>query len=145
MKQIEDRINEIVKKIKQSENMSEYCFLKGYEAEDIAQPLTEFVIVVTTLDTLIDMQFLGEAVSKNLKGEMYVTNVKFRVYAPKDCGGSGLLDLSGALCDAIKKVDTEKMCKDIKIGAVSYDSEAMTVYRDVTVQFSFCLYEEVGA
>lgn len=143
MRQIEDNINELVLKIKQDENLKDYCFVKGFSATDHPNPLRGYLIAVSTLDTQVGTSFIGENVGENLKGSIFNATVKFRVYAPKKAGGDGLLSLSQILCEAIKRCDTQNVCEDISVSSIAFDNDAMTVYRDVVAELSFCMYEEV--
>ncbi len=143
MKQIEDYINELMLKIKKDDSLSQYCFVKGFSAREFPNPLTDYVIAVSTLDTQVGVEFFGETVGDNLCGSMYNATLKFRVYAQKNEGGEGLLALAHTLCEALKKNDSENTIQNITTSSISFDNDAMTVYRDVVAELSFCLYEEV--
>lgn len=144
MKQIEENINELVRKVKEDEEFSFYTFVKGFSALEHPNPLKGYLIAVSTLDTGTCTEFLGEDVGDNLRGSILNATVKFRVYAPKNDGGEGLLSLCCSLSDAIKRADTKNECDDIKVSGIAFDNDAKTVYRDVVVSLSFCLYEEVS-
>ena len=70
--------------------------------------------------------------------------MKFRIYAPKNDGGDGLVEMSNRMCESIKRHDVHSVCKDIKISSIAFDEGAMTVYRDVVALMSFCVFEEVS-
>ncbi len=144
MKQIEENINELVRKVKEDEEFSFYTFVKGFSALEHPNPLKGYLIAVSTLDTGTCTEFLGDNVGENFKGSILNATVKFRIYAPKNDGGDGLLSLCCSLSDAIKRADTKNECEDIKISGIAFDNDAMTVYRDVVVSLSFCIYEEVS-
>ncbi|MBQ4129715.1 MAG: hypothetical protein IJD68_08120 [Ruminococcus sp.] len=143
MTQLQTNIDDMVKKIKTYGSLSDICFVKGFGAYEQANPLSDYMIAVSTLDTQVVSSFVGENVKDNLKGGMYDLTLKFRIYAPKNNGGEGLISLANELCDAIRKSDSYNACQDIKISAISFDENAMSVYRDVVLQLSFCMYEEV--
>ncbi|MBQ2970933.1 MAG: hypothetical protein IJO20_05680 [Ruminococcus sp.] len=143
MTQIEDNITRLIKSIKQEEELSYYTFVKGFSATDHPNPMESYLIAVSTLDTKVTTEFLGDGVGKNLKGSIVNADLKFRVYAPKHDGGDGLLSLCCTLCDVIKRCDTNKVCEDVKVSGISFDNDANTVYRDVVASLSFCLCEEV--
>lgn len=142
MTQIEDNINALVRRIKQEEELKDFTFVKGFSSLDHPNPLYSNLIAVSTLDTQVETQFVGESVGEGLKGSIVNATVKFRIYATKNDGGDGLLSLCCALCDVIKRCDRENVCEDIKISSINFDSDANTVYRDVISELSFCLYEE---
>lgn len=144
MKQIEDCINELVLKIKDDDELSNYTFVRGFSALEYPNPLEDYMIAVSTLDTQAGTQFVGENISGNLKGCVLNATVKFRVYAPKNDGGDGLLSLACTLGEAIKRCDTLNACEDITTSSIAFDNDAMTVYRDVVASLSFCIYEEVA-
>lgn len=144
MKQIEENINELVRKVKEDDEFSFYTFVKGFGALEHPNPLKGYLIAVSTLDTGTCTEFLGDNVGENFKGSILNATVKFRIYAPKNDGGDGLLSLCCSLSDAIKRADTKNECEDIKISGIAFDNDAMTVYRDVVVSLSFCIYEEVS-
>lgn len=144
MRQIEDSINELVKSIKNDSDLNKHCFVKGFSAAEHPNPLGGYLIAVSTLDTQVSSRFVGDNVGSNLKGSILNATVKFRVYAPKNEGGDGLLALSQTLSEAIKRCDTQNVCQDISVSGIAFDNDAMTVYRDVAAHLSFCLYEEVA-
>lgn len=143
MIQIQSSIDELVKKIKKDEALSDLCFVKGFSFNEQPAPLNSYMIAVSTLDAQIGTQFVSDAVGENLKGSMYDATLKFRIYAPKNKGGEGLVALATDLCNAIRKNDAENVCNDIKVSGISFDEQMMSVYRDVVAQLSFCMYEEV--
>ncbi|MBE6824880.1 MAG: hypothetical protein E7513_05985 [Ruminococcaceae bacterium] len=145
MKQIENYIDELVLKIKEDDSLSQYCFVKGFSAREFPDPLVGYIIAVSTLDTQVGVEFLSQAVGENLCGSMYNMTLKFRVYAPKNEGGEGLLALAHTLCETLRKNDSENVIQNITTSSISFDNDAMTVYRDVVAELSFCLYEEVTA
>lgn len=144
MTQIEENIDEFVKRIKNDEHLSEYTFVKGYSGEKIPNPITKVMIVVDTLDTQISTEFIGESVSENLVGRMYDITLRFRVYAKSFDSGDSLSLCANALYDAIKRNDVSKLCSSIKLFPISYESTMRTVYRDVSVNLCYCLYEEAS-
>lgn len=144
MKQIEHSINELVRKIKTDERLKDYTFVKGFSSVEHPNPLEGYLIAVSTLDLHAGTQFVGEAVGENLKGCVLTATVKFRIYAPANDGGEGLLTLCCDLTDAIEKNDTLNVCEDVKTTAIAFDNDANTVYRDVLATLSFCIYEEVA-
>ena len=144
MKQIEHSVNTLVRKIKQDNRLKDYTFVKGFSCVEHPEPLTGYMIAVSTLDLDVDTNFVGENVGENLKGRLETATVKFRVYAPKNDGGDGLLSLCCDLSDAIEKCDTLNVCEDVKISPIAFDNDAHTVYRDVVATLSFCVYEEVA-
>ncbi len=143
MTQIQTNVDEMVKKIKKSGSFSDIRFVRGFGAHEHQNPLSEYMIAVSTLDTQVNSKFLGDAVGENLEGSMCDLTLKFRVYAPKNNGGEGLINLANELCSAIKEHDSLNACQDIKISAIAFDETAMSVYRDVVAQLSYCVYEEV--
>ncbi|MBQ0097933.1 MAG: hypothetical protein KBS62_03230 [Oscillospiraceae bacterium] len=144
MTQIEENIDEFVKRIKNDEHLSEYTFVKGYSGEKIPNPITKVMIVVDTLDTQISTEFIGESAGENLVGRMYDITLRFRVYAKSFDSGDSLSLCANALYDAIKRNDVSKVCSSIKLFPISYESTMRTVYRDVSVNLCYCLYEEAS-
>lgn len=144
MKQIDKSINGLVRRIKQDERLKSLTFVKGFSSVEHPDPLSGYLIAVSTLDLSVGTNFVGESVGDNLKGMVQTATVKFRVYAPKNDGGDGLLSLCCDLSDAIEKSDTMGVCEDVKISSIAFDNDANTVYRDVVATLSFCVYEEVA-
>lgn len=144
MKQIDKSVNSLVRKIKQDERLKDFTFVKGFSTVEHPDPLSGYLIAVSTLDIGVGTRFVGESVGENLRGMVQNATVKFRVYAPKNDGGDGLLSLCCDLCDAIEKSDTLNVCEDVKISPIAFDNDANTVYRDVVATLSFCVYEEVA-
>ena len=145
MTQIEENIDEFVKRIKNDAHLSEYRFVKGYSDEKIPNPITKVMIAVDTLDTQISTEFIGESAGENLVGRMYDITLRFRVYAKSFDSGDSLSLCANALYDAIKRNDVSKVCSSIKLFPISYESSMRTVYRDVSVSLCYCLYEEARA
>lgn len=143
MKQIENSITQLVKKIKGMNSLSECIFVKGFESAECANPLSHYTIAVTVCDMESSTRFIGENVADNLKGAMVDVGVKFRIYAPKKSGGDMLLNLAVELSSAIRSCDEQNLCQNIEMSGVAFNGDMMTVYRDVVAKLSFCLYEEV--
>lgn len=143
MTQIEDNINALLKKIKEDESLVDYTFVNGFGASDHEYPLKGYLIAVSTLDQQVGKEFLGNRLSDNLTGSIYNCTLKFRLYAPKSAGGEGLSSLAYTLTQAIKKCDTQSVCESINATPINFDTDMMTVYRDVIAELSFCVYEEV--
>ncbi|MBQ8859999.1 MAG: hypothetical protein IJ015_01515 [Ruminococcus sp.] len=143
MTQIESNIDALVKRIKNDDKLKDYTFVKGFSAFDHPNPVSGYLIAVSTLESQVQDSFIGENLSGGVKGSIVDVIVKFRVYSKKNDGGDGLLSVCCAISDAVKNCDTHNECGDIKISSISFDSEADTVYRDVLLSLSFCLCEEV--
>ncbi|MBQ6626037.1 MAG: hypothetical protein IIX27_01950 [Ruminococcus sp.] len=143
MKLIENSIDEFVRKVKKDEALKNICFIKGYSSAPSYELTDDYLIAVSQLDSKVGTSFLGDYAGENLKGSMYDLTLKFRIFARKDVGGQGLVTLSNELTRAIKENDTASVCSDIKILPVAFCDDAMCVYRDVHVQMSFCVCEEV--
>lgn len=144
MKQIEENIDEFVRKLKRDEALADCRFVKGFTKESCENPITKYTIAVSTLDTQISTEFMSDTVDVGLKGRMYKVAVRFRIYAPNGSSGSGLAQLVGVFGDAVNRCDSSNISSQIKSSGVSYDPDTRTVYRDVTVTFDYCLYEEAA-
>ncbi len=144
MNRISNIIDELVKEIKRDDDFSNICFVKGFSVTENPDPFSDYMIAVSTLDSHMQSEFLGDIVGENLTGNMFEVTVKFRIYAPKNDGGDGLVDMSNRMCESIKRHDVHSVCKDIKVSSIAFDEGAMTVYRDVVALMSFCVIEEVS-
>lgn len=144
MNRISNIIDELVKNIKRDDDFSDICFVKGFSVTENPDPFSNYMIAVSTLDSHMQSDFLGDIVGENLTGSMFEVTVKFRIYAPKNDGGDGLVDMSNRMCESIKRHDVHSVCKDIKVSSIAFDEGAMTVYRDVVALMSFCVIEEVS-
>ena len=144
MNRISNIIDELVKDIKRDDDFSDICFVKGFSVTENPDPFLNYMIAVSTLDSHMQSEFLGDIVGENLTGGMFEVTVKFRIYAPKNDGGDGLVDMSNRMCESIKRHDVHSVCKDIKVSSIAFDEGAMTVYRDVVALMSFCVIEEVS-
>lgn len=144
MDQITNTIDELVRKIKADEAFHNITFVKGFSFSEHQNPFDDYLIAVSKLDSQQSSSFVGDSVGENLRGSMYEMTVKFRIYAPKNEGGDGLVELSNQMSESIKKHDVYNACQDIKISSIAFDESAMTVYRDVVALMSFCVYEEVS-
>lgn len=144
MNRISNIIDELVKDIKRDDDFSDICFVKGFSVTENPDPFSNYMIAVSTLDSHMQSDFLGDIVGENLTGSMFEVTVKFRIYAPKNDGGDGLVDMSNRMCESIKRHDVHSVCKDIKVSSIAFDEGAMTVYRDVVALMSFCVIEEVS-
>lgn len=144
MKQIENSITQLVQKIKNTKALSECIFVKGHKGTECANPLLNYTIVVSVCDIESSSQFIGESVGENLNGSIVNIGVKFRIYAPKKSGGDALLEKAVNLSSTIKNCDDQNLCQGIEVSGIAFDSDMLTVYRDVVAKLSFCLYEEVA-
>ncbi len=144
MTQIESNIDALVKRIKNDEKLRDYTFVKGFSAFEHPNPVSGYLIAVSTLESQVNEQFIGEGITNGIVGSKVDVIVKFRVYSKKNDGGEGLLSVCCAISDAVKKCDTNNECEDVKISSISFCGDADTIYRDVLISLSFCLYEEAS-
>lgn len=144
MEQISNMIEQFVKSIKTDESFCDICFVKGFSKSEYPDPFSEYMIAVSTLDSHLSSQFVGDIVAQNIKGNLFEVTVKFRIYAPKNDGGDGLVSISNQMCESIKKHDTKNFCQEVTVSPIAFDDDAKTVYRDVVALMSFCVYEEVS-
>lgn len=143
MIQIQNSIDELIKRVKANDELCECTFVKGFMGNEHSNPQTKYMIAVSTPDIDTGDSFVGNNVSENLKGRLYEVNVRLRVYAPKNAGGDGLSKIVNLLSSALKDSDILNVIVKLEQSPIAFDSNASTVYRDVKVQMSFCLCEEV--
>ncbi len=144
MNKISNIIDELVRSIKKDEAFCDISFVKGFSVNENPDPFSDYMIAVSTFDSHMQSEFLGDIVGENITGNIFEVTVKFRIYAPKNDGGDGLVEMSNRMCESIKRHDVHSVCKDIKISSIAFDEGAMTVYRDVVALMSFCVFEEVS-
>lgn len=144
MKQIENSITQLVQRIKSTNEFSECTFVKGHKSSECANPLLNYMVAVSVCDIESSVRFIGESVGENLNGSIVNVGVKFRIYSPKKSGGDALLEMAVKLSSAIKSCDEQNLCQGIEVSGIAFDSDMLTVYRDVVAKLSFCLYEEVA-
>ncbi len=143
MKQILRQLDSLIARIKLCENLSKVRFIRDYGSHSAETPVTGFLAVVSLTDTSLSKQYIGEYLESSIKGEEFSAKVEINVYAPASENGNGLSEVISELMSTLKKVDNEKILRDITASPIEFDTDMNSIFRTVEFKMDFCLCEEV--
>ena len=89
------------------------------------------------------LEFLGDSVYRNLRGEKFSGEIHIKVYAPNSKEGQELTSIMGILVNSIKKADVENLIEEITFEPVVFEQNINAIYRICKFKISFFLCEEV--
>lgn len=143
MKQILRQLDSLIARVKLCENLARVRFIRDYGTHSAESPVTGFLAVVSLTDTSLSKQYIGEYLESSIKGEQFTAKVEINVYAPASENGNGLSEVISELMSTLKKVDNEKILRDITASPIEFDADINSIFRKVEFMMDFCLCEEV--
>lgn len=143
MKQILRQLDTLIARIKLCENLERVRFIREYGTHSAEMPVTGFLAVVSLTDTSLSKKYIGEYLESSIKGEEFSAKVEINVYAPASENGNGLSEVTSELMSTLKRVDNEKILRDITASPIEFDADMNSIFRTVEFKMDFCLCEEV--
>ena len=141
---IDNTIDELVRRVKNCPAVADFAFNNAYPPRNTPHPVEKYLVTVENTGVIVGDRFIGDRISANAKGAVYEISLRFRVYAPSNTSAAALLRASSQLADALERADTARVTKTMELYAVSYDTTARTLYRDLTVKLDLVQREEAG-
>lgn len=143
MKQILKQLDSLIARIKLCEYFARVRFIRDYGTHSAQTPVTGFLAVVSLTDTSLSRRYIGEYLESSVKGEQFTAKAEINVYAPASENGNGLSEVTSELMSTLKKVDNEKILRDITASPIEFDADMNAIFRKVEFKMDFCLCEEV--
>ena len=111
-------VNNLIKKAKENEAVSNVRFLKEFRQDMAERPVDGYIAVVKIENIDMSQSFAGGLYDKYIKGEMYSVNQ--------------------ALTDA----DTDNIIADSFVSPIDFDESIKAIYRKINFDLAFCLCGE---
>ena len=145
MTPIREQTDNIIRRLKTKESLSDVRFFREYSEENIETPVSGFAAVVGITGTSRSQGFVGGLAASGVIGSMYTAEVEIRVYSPVQGNGSGLSEIVSEMLTALRAADEEKIVTAVSASSIEFDKEINSVYRRLCFTLEFCLCEEGGA
>ena len=142
MTRIQQRIDELIIRLKQLDALSDVRFVREYGNESVEMPVRSVMAVVGIAETTRERGYIGGYLSSSLKGECYGAKVEIRVYSPASENGSGLSELVSELLMGLEKADRENIIISASARSIEFDPDMNAIFRTVEFRIEFCLCEE---
>ncbi len=139
---IDNNIDGLVKRAKKRTAVSDMVFMSAYPPRESPNPLNKYTVAVNPVSVKKSQIFVGDAVVKGQRGNLYEATVILRIYAPRNTAATALLRKSSLLFDALEASDVDGAIADISLGKVDYDNVTRTVYRDLRMTLCWLLCGE---
>ena len=137
----DNRIDELIARVKEYGAMSAFAFIPGYPAHKTPNPVTKYTVAVINREVKIDSCFIGDRIGADTVGKLYDVALCLRVYAPERSSGTALLRASSLLVDALQAQDNEREIASLSMSDIGFDTSSRTEYRDVIAHLSMAIEE----
>jgi hypothetical protein len=133
-----DKIENLIKKMKQQQPLDKVCFVKAYNGRLRETPLGELLVTVGVGKNTQD-SFYGGYMGNGEKGENITGELLLNVYCPYSSGGDGITDVVNNILESLNNNDDENLVTSISVSEIKFSKEYEAVYRTVTISLNYCL------
>lgn len=137
----DNRIDELIARVKQYGAMSAFAFIPGYPAHKTPNPITKYTVTVTSKEVKVGTCFIGNRMGADTLGKLYAIELQLRVYAPERSSGAALQRASSLLMNALQAQDVEGEITSLSLSGIGFDTSSRTEYRDVIVYLNIAVEE----
>ena len=142
MTSADNRIDELVARIKRRASMADYVFLPAYPPHKTPNPMGRYTVAVDTRSVGSKRYFIGNRIGQSRQGYIGRFELCLRVYAPERTSGSALLRATAMLMDAAEAADSEGWIRSFALSGIGFDTASRTEYRDVVLTLEILIGEE---
>lgn len=143
MTTVNNIVNELIKSAKNLYQGDYVRFIKGYSDKTAEKPVNSLVAAVDVREVSRSQDFIGGYFSPALKGEFYNVKLSLRVYAGRKGSGENLGKVTMDLLEALNNADEDSIIESSAVSPIEYDSQLMSIYREINLNLGFCLCGEV--
>lgn len=144
MTEIEEIVDSLITKTKETPELSSVRFIKAYRESEAETPVSGYLAVVSVESVSKSKGFLGDDVASGLKGERFSALVRVKIYAPHYEKGQDLTGISGIFCSSVKKADTDDVIEGISFSPAGFDQQLNAMYRCCNLSIGFYLCQEAA-
>ena len=145
MTSADNRIDELIRRVKSRDSMTELVFIPAYPPHRTPNPMGSYTVTVGDVEMKPSRYFIGDCSGRGQKGMLTEADLRLRVYAPERTSGAALLRVTSMLIDALEAEDNERWIRSYRMTDIGFDTASRTEYRDVIVNMYILLSEEAGA
>ena len=138
---MDNRIDELIARVKKHGAMSAFAFIPGYPAHKTPNPVTKYTVAVTNREVKIGRCFISNRMGADAVGKLYDVELCLRVYAPERSSGAALQRASSLLMNALQAQDSEREIVSLSLSDIGFDTSSRTEYRDVIARLSMAIEE----
>ena len=135
-------VNNLIKKAKENEAVSNVRFLKEFRQDMAERPVDGYIAVVKIENIDMSQSFAGGLYDKYIKGEMYSVKVTLTVYSGNDISGEELSAVTLKVYQALTDADTDNIIADSFVSPIDFDESIKAIYRKINFDLAFCLCGE---
>ena len=130
-----DKVEDIIKKIKLSKDLDDVRFVKAYNGKLKETPLGGILVTVNNGVNIVN-GFAGNGMSgENIKSEL-----KLNIYCPYQNGGDGITHTINSIVELLPKADSDNIISSINVSEIKYSQEYEAVYRTLSLSLDYLDY-----
>ena len=119
-----DKVEDIIKKIKLSKDLDDVRFVKAYNGKLKETPLGGILVTVNNGVNIV-----------NIKSEL-----KLNIYCPYQNGGDGITHTINSIVELLPKADSDNIISSINVSEIKYSQEYEAVYRTLSLSLDYLDY-----
>lgn len=135
-----DKVKDIIKRIKSSDNLHDVRFVKAYNGKLKETPLGGILVTVNNGVNVVN-SFVGGISGNGKFGEKIESELKLNIYCPYQNGGDGITQTINSIVELLPSVDSENIVKDVSVSEIKYSKEYEAVYRTVSISMNYCEFK----
>lgn len=145
MTSADNRIDELIRRVKSRESMTELVFIPAYPPHRTPNPMGSYTVTVGDVEMKPSRYFIGDCSGRDRKGMLAEADLRLRVYAPERTSGAALVRVTSMLIDALDAEDDERWIRSFRMTDIGFDTASRTEFRDIIVNMYILLDEEAAA
>lgn len=131
----------LINGIKDNPEFENIKFLKAYGISDYNPCYGSVTAVVNIEEIERNKGYLARLYDTQTYGDVFLSKLTIRVYAPDDTSGESLTETSVKIRQAVTYADSYGFINESKISAIKYENETGAVFREVTFLIEYVLCE----
>lgn len=131
-----DKVEDIIKKIKLSKDLDDVRFVKAYNGKLKETPLGGILVTVNNGVNMVN-SFAGGLAGNGMIGENIKSELKLNIYCPYQNGGDGITHTINSIVESLPKADSENIVSGISVSEIKYSNEYEAVYRTLSLSLDY--------
>lgn len=132
-----DKVQNIIRRIKSSGSFDDVRFVKAYNGKLKETPLGGILVTVNNGVNVVN-SFAGGIVGNGKFGEKIESELKLNIYCPYQNGGDGITQTINSIVEILPTADSENIIKDVSVSEIKYSKEYEAVYRTLSISLDYC-------
>ena len=134
-----DKVENIIKRIKSNSSLDDVRFVKAYNGKLKETPLGGILVTVNNGVNTVN-SFAGGFTGNGKSGEQIKQELKLNIYCPYQNGGDGITHTINSIVELLPKADSENLVSDVSVSEIKYSKEYEAVYRTLSLSLDYLDY-----